>query len=194
MCVIVRDLSGRQPVPTASPPPARVCWGGEWVLVDLCDHQIGGHRSLVVLIVRRVLRWEHCSRTSPAKSNRCSKLIGTNAIGAARKPLGAFRPSGRVLGQSPTPAPTARKSMRCSILIPMPASSSPPHRVERHDTQHDTGTAATRRRVAGTGAAVEGAGGADRGRSGAADRGAHPAPGRIARKLAEGGSLIPAGM
>jgi hypothetical protein len=64
----------------------------------LCDHQIGGHRSLVVLIVRRVLRWEHCSRTSPAKSNRCSKLIGTNAIGAARKPLGAFRPSGRKVG------------------------------------------------------------------------------------------------
>ena len=45
---------------------------------------------------------------------------------------------------------------------PMSASGSPPHRVERHDTQHDTGTAATRRRVAGTGAAVDGAGEADR--------------------------------
>jgi hypothetical protein len=33
------------PVPIASPPPARVCWGGKWVLVDLCDHEAGGRKA-----------------------------------------------------------------------------------------------------------------------------------------------------
>src|SRR5687768_7131210 len=65
-----------------------------------------------------------------------------------------------------------RKPTRCTAPILMPASGSPSRRVERHDIQYDTGTAVTRR-VAGTSAAVDSAGGAD--------RGAHPAIGSAGR-------------
>jgi hypothetical protein len=44
------------------------------------------------------LNYRDCPRNQLHQTQRDtagSKLIGTNAIGAARRPLGAFRPSGR---------------------------------------------------------------------------------------------------
>jgi hypothetical protein len=47
------------------------------------------------------LNYRDCPRNQLHQTQRDtagSKLIGTNAIGAARRPLGAFRPSGREMG------------------------------------------------------------------------------------------------